>query len=469
MEAQEEMRAAGRYVDVTLETREAGIDEDEKELSSPRLRKVDPEAEDQVRESLSTLAFDVSPLVKAKTLRKVDSEIGTKEEIIERTQMDEEIVIRSNTSLFVNGSLFVLNPNHLVVWFWYLVVFVSCLYTVTLLPFEVSFMETPSLNIKLDYVIQGLFIADILFNFHIALRTKYGELVYDRAKIRSWYLRTWLIFDLAAVLPYYWIQYEPVQFFEGFLRVPKLIRLLKALNLSSYQFKSFFVLLPYRTRAASGFQRILKLLIYLVIFTHFSACLWYYLGRSDSDDPDSWIVRNWSNVAIADKSVGVKYVTSIYWVVTTLLTVGYGDLTPRTNWEIIYGICIMITGAIFFTYISGSQASLVSEYDKETREYQDKVNRFDGFCEAYGVSDSLRRKISSKMKARWKQPYSSISWSEISSLMPEKFKYKVAFELFSDIIDVCELFQLFRSDQGFVKKLLSSLEPQTVIVFLLLI
>jgi len=44
----------------------------------------------------------------------------------------------------------------------------------------------------------------------------------------------------------------------------------------------------------------------------------------------------------------VKYITSIYWAFTTMTTVGYGDISPTNNDEMVFGIFgILIGGTVF--------------------------------------------------------------------------------------------------------------------------
>jgi len=51
---------------------------------------------------------------------------------------------------------------------------------------------------------------------------------------------------------------------------------------------------------------------------------------------------------------------TLYWVVTTMTTVGYGDITPTNNLERAYAVVVMILGATVFGYIIGSIAELSS-------------------------------------------------------------------------------------------------------------
>jgi len=58
-----------------------------------------------------------------------------------------------------------------------------------------------------------------------------------------------------------------------------------------------------------------------------------------------------------------KYILSIYFTITTMTTVGYGDMSPGTTVEMVYGIFIMILGVVVFNFISGALASIISESD----------------------------------------------------------------------------------------------------------
>lgn len=41
------------------------------------------------------------------------------------------------------------------------------------------------------------------------------------------------------------------------------------------------------------------------------------------------------NLALANKPLMVKYIYSIYWALTTTITVGFGDITPQNYAEVV--------------------------------------------------------------------------------------------------------------------------------------
>ena len=59
------------------------------------------------------------------------------------------------------------------------------------------------------------------------------------------------------------------------------------------------------------------------------------------------------------------YLVSLYYVITTMTTVGYGDISPTkiNSVEIIFGIFLMIGGVVAFSFASASLASILSNYD----------------------------------------------------------------------------------------------------------
>ncbi len=58
-----------------------------------------------------------------------------------------------------------------------------------------------------------------------------------------------------------------------------------------------------------------------------------------------------------------QYLTSFYFTITTITTVGYGDVDIRTPLEKIFCIVIMLVGVISFSFASGSLASILQNYD----------------------------------------------------------------------------------------------------------
>jgi hypothetical protein len=57
------------------------------------------------------------------------------------------------------------------------------------------------------------------------------------------------------------------------------------------------------------------------------------------------------------------YAVSVYLTVSTITTVGYGDISGSNNLEKIYFSVIMIVGVVGFSFANGSLSSIIQNYD----------------------------------------------------------------------------------------------------------
>lgn len=68
-----------------------------------------------------------------------------------------------------------------------------------------------------------------------------------------------------------------------------------------------------------------QLLLYLFFMAHYFACGFYYIGLN-SNESNSWINLHMKG----EHLLKGKYVNSLYFTFITMVTVGYGDITPQT-------------------------------------------------------------------------------------------------------------------------------------------
>lgn len=57
------------------------------------------------------------------------------------------------------------------------------------------------------------------------------------------------------------------------------------------------------------------------------------------------------------------YIASVYYTMTTVATVGYGDIFAVNTFEYVFAIILMIIGVSAFTFVSGALSSILSSYD----------------------------------------------------------------------------------------------------------
>lgn len=77
----------------------------------------------------------------------------------------------------------------------------------------------------------------------------------------------------------------------------------------------------------SGYERLIIFVLMMLMFTHFMGCMWMFLARLDEFGPDTWISR----YGYIDEQLWDLYLISVYYILTTITTVGYGDITGFTR------------------------------------------------------------------------------------------------------------------------------------------
>ena len=68
------------------------------------------------------------------------------------------------------------------------------------------------------------------------------------------------------------------------------------------------------------------------------------------------------------------YALSFYWTITTITTVGYGDISGSNTTEWVFCSIMMVIGVISFSYANGTLASILANYDEQNAELQEKIN-----------------------------------------------------------------------------------------------
>ena len=74
-----------------------------------------------------------------------------------------------------------------------------------------------------------------------------------------------------------------------------------------------------------GIIGLLKLLVFILFVAHWIACFWHLIGLyQEKFTPTTWLwIYNLQN-----EEWFTRYIASLYWAVTTMIIVGYGDIIP---------------------------------------------------------------------------------------------------------------------------------------------
>jgi hypothetical protein len=148
------------------------------------------------------------------------------------------------------------------------------------------------------------------------------------------------------------------------------------------------------------FGSLLKVLLLLSALFHYVACFWHFVGGEQSDpafgveQQESWM----EGVLVHNDTLGDRYACSLYWAVTTLLTVGYtADIIPVTRAEQLFAAGAALAGAISLCFTTGTicMSMVASELNPTNIENKRKMAVIKQYLRQHGFDRMRRRTIRS--------------------------------------------------------------------------
>uniref|UniRef100_A0A7S2GCY9 Cyclic nucleotide-binding domain-containing protein n=1 Tax=Haptolina brevifila TaxID=156173 RepID=A0A7S2GCY9_9EUKA len=121
--------------------------------------------------------------------------------------------------------------------------------------------------------------------------------------------------------------------------------------------------------------RVLKLVeifVKLGYIAHILGCGFFFMHILADEDEATW-VSEYDGGSALDAPLSKQYLYSIYWSLTTMSTVGYGDITPVNDRERWFATMSLVVGALSFAFINGNVVSLLSSLDNQSSLVESKM------------------------------------------------------------------------------------------------
>ena len=124
------------------------------------------------------------------------------------------------------------------------------------------------------------------------------------------------------------------------------------------------------SHSTTNFIQLLYLFITQIFISHFFACVWSLVGRLEMEYDNTVRVDTWlEKRGIAESSWVTQYLNAIYFSIVTMCTVGYGDITPSSNLEILLSTLNILIGTGVFAYNVNEVGQVFNDLKK-----QDKIS-----------------------------------------------------------------------------------------------
>ena len=210
-----------------------------------------------------------------------------------------------------------------------------------------------------------------------------------------------------------------------------------------------------------GYVAITRLLLLIFLSVHWITCIWLYLGVHYSYGWARVNPLHAADLARCDASpfhgCWGLYVKSLYWVVATLITVGYGDIHPTTNEEVIFAAVVIFCFHATFSYMLGLITSYVFSLNRTAALFRDKLAQLSAFMEYRQLSPSVRSRISELYSGRLWRSTGGLDEQAILSALPASIRRNLSLLLYAELLLNVPLFS--DAEFGFIQSLADRLRP----------
>jgi len=150
-------------------------------------------------------------------------------------------------------------------------------------------------------------------------------------------------------------------------------------------------------------------------------------------------------------------VTSFYFTVTTIMTVGYGDITPNNVTEKLITILLMLIGVVLFSYATGSISSIISSADSEDARLKEKMATLKILQGDYDIESTLYNKIAKALQYGNQHAKGVV---EFMDDLPTKLRIELAIAIHNKMYSNIKFFK--DKDKSFIAWVSTLLRPTNV-------
>ncbi|KAL4477341.1 hypothetical protein ABPG72_002335 [Tetrahymena utriculariae] len=272
----------------------------------------------------------------------------------------QQIISKAINKIFskIIGFIPVFNPLNLAIISFELVVLVILVTQMLVLPladsFDIDLLERGISQIIFYTIPAIIFITAILIKLNTGF-FKENIVVNNRKKILlNYYNSGGLAIDIITVSSILINQFTQNSFVYLFF----LLRLYQIQNSLSKVDTKFSL----SQRVPHSFQ-IIKLIFLVLMLAHMNGCIFNYVAKNLDE---SWLTKN--NLRNSDWYV--RYINSVYFSFITMVTVGYGDITPISLQEKVFVIFMVVYSCGAFGYIVSSIGNIFTERAQIKAKYK---------------------------------------------------------------------------------------------------
>lgn len=205
----------------------------------------------------------------------------------------------------------------------------------------------------------------------------------------------------------------------------------------------FFQKLEKDIRINYLFTRIVKLIVVELYCTHTAACIFYYLATTlpASMEGYTWIgslkLGEYNYSQFRDMDLGKRYLTSLYFAIVTMATVGYGDIHAVNTREMIFIMIYVSFDMILGAYLIGNMTALIVKGSK-TERFRDRMKDLIKYMNRNRLGKEIRDQIKGHVRLQYESSYTEAS---VLHDIPMSIRAKISETLYKSYVENVPLFK----------------------------
>lgn len=286
------------------------------------------------------------------------------------------------------------------------------------------------------YCIDIMFVVDMILRASVYAYDSYEHgrtvVINDQTEIRKRYISSGKFkIDLFAIVPFDLIA-AGTGSYHSLLRTSKLIRVLQIPQGVTNLQKHLDACLHIKTNETQ--RSILLMLLYSILLIVWSSAGWNALRPEE-------------NVVI-----------SVYWALTTLSTVGYGDVTPQDFVETCYALSVGAVGAVFTAAVVANVTSFFHDAELSENNYEHRMNCIKRFVERHKIPHDCAQRVMEYFDYIDQEQHGLNESIILQEAIPRHLASNVLTHITQPMVEACDFFA--NCETGLTRKIMASLEQQ---------
>ncbi|EWS76182.1 cation channel family protein (macronuclear) [Tetrahymena thermophila SB210] len=146
---------------------------------------------------------------------------------------------------------------------------------------------------------------------------------------------------------------------------------------------------------------LLKLLIFVIGICHIFCLFWHGLVMFEIN---SGITNNWlESKNLLNASIQERYIYSFYFLAVTMATVGYGDISPQNQFEVLFTTITIFVTCIVYAFSLNTIGAIIENIEKKDKKYKENLQIIHALMREEEVSRNLKIKISDYIEYLYKE------------------------------------------------------------------